>query len=75
MKNEQLAGFGDGYVEIENTKEVGGIAVGVASNESERRGVDEWKRNRLIASGADLIMPEFREWKPLTEYLFDGEAA
>ena len=32
----QLLSFGDGYVEIQNTKEVGGLAVAVASDEAQR---------------------------------------
>jgi phosphoglycolate phosphatase len=52
-------GFGDGYVEIENVKEVGGVAVGVATAEPECRHVDEWKRKRLAGVGADFIIPNF----------------
>ena len=52
-------GFGDGYVEIENIKEVGGVAVGVATAEPECRSVDEWKRRRLAGVGADFIIPNF----------------
>ncbi len=46
---EQLLAFGDGYVEIENTKEVGGLAVAVASDEANNGSgrMDEWKRDRL----------------------------
>ena len=62
--------FGDGYVEIENAKEVGGVAVGVATDEARREGVDEWKRARLIQAGADIIIPEFREQERLVSYLF-----
>ena len=47
---DELLGFGDGYVEIEEVKEVGGVAVGVATAEPECRAVDEWKRQRLLAS-------------------------
>lgn len=65
----ELIAFGDGYVEIENTKDVNGIAVGIASNEAKRQGIDEWKRKRLIASGADLILPDFRESKIIIDYL------
>ena len=36
--------LGDGYVEIEEVKLVGGVAVGVASTEPECVTVDEWKR-------------------------------
>ena len=70
LHGEQLVVFGDGYVEVENAKAVGGIAVGVASDEVRREGVDEWKRNRLIQAGADLIVPEFREQARLLKYLF-----
>lgn len=71
MQGPELLAFGDGFVEIENTKEVGGVAVGVASDEVNRRGINEWKRNRLIGAGADIIIPEYRQQKPLLEYLFD----
>ncbi len=76
IQTHQLAGsalltFGDGYVEIENTKDVGGIAVGVASDEVRREGIDDWKRTRLIGAGADLLIPEFREQERLLAYLFD----
>jgi len=70
LKNEELVAFGDGYVEIENAKAVGGIAVGVASDEVRRQGIDAWKRSRLIRAGADLIIPEFRQWRPLVAYLY-----
>jgi phosphoglycolate phosphatase len=55
----EFLGFGDGYVEIENIKEVGGVAVGVATDEPECRTVDEWKRQRLAGVGADFIIPNF----------------
>jgi phosphoglycolate phosphatase-like HAD superfamily hydrolase len=65
-----LVGFGDGYVEIANIKEAGGIAVAVASDEVGRSGKpDPWKRDRLIGVGADLVIPDFRDWRPLVDYL------
>jgi len=68
-----LLGFGDGYVEIENVKSSGGTAVGVATDEAARSGrPDEWKRDRLIGVGADLIVPDFRESARLVAYLWDG---
>lgn len=70
LRGEELVVFGDGYVEIENGKAVGGIAVGVATDEVRREGVDLWKRGRLINAGADLIIPEFREHAALLAYLF-----
>ena len=74
LSQHQLSGsalltFGDGYVEIEDTVAVGGLAIGVASNEAERQGIDPWKRQRLIEAGADIIIPDFREYKALLDYL------
>jgi phosphoglycolate phosphatase len=70
LAGPELVAFGDGFVEIEDAKAVGGIAVGVASNEATRQGIDAWKRDRLIQAGADLIIPDFREYAALVEYLF-----
>jgi len=69
LSGEQLLAFGDGFVEIEETNKVGGIAVGVASDEVNRQGINVWKRNRLIQAGADIIIPDFREQAILLDYL------
>ncbi|MGQ9732314.1 MAG: HAD family hydrolase [Candidatus Zipacnadales bacterium] len=73
LSGPELLAFGDGYVEIENTKQVGGIAVGVATDEVHRHGIDHWKRTRLIGVGADIIIPDFREHKRLLAYLFNED--
>lgn len=73
LKGPELVAFGDGYVEIEDTKGVGGIAVGVATNEDTKIGVNEWKRARLIRAGADIIIPDFRQYDALLRYLFVEE--
>jgi phosphoglycolate phosphatase len=70
LHGANFVAFGDGYVEIEDTKLVGGIAIGVATDEKNRSGIDEWKRNRLISAGADVIIPDFRESDELEKYLF-----
>ncbi len=70
LAGEELLGFGDGYVEIENIREIGGYAVGVASNESTRQGIDEWKRTRLIQAGADAIIPDYSDLHTLQSRLF-----
>lgn len=72
LHGSQLLAFGDGFVEIEETKRVGGIAVGVASDEASRQRIDEWKRTRLIQAGADVIVPDFREQQTLLSYLLDN---
>ena len=73
LHGRELLGFGDGYVEIENVKGAGGFACGVATDEVRRSGIDEWKRNRLKGSGADIIIPDFTGTPELMAYLFDGK--
>ena len=70
LSGPDLVAFGDGFVEIEDTKAAGGIAVGVATNEATREGINAWKRERLIQAGADVIIPDFREYEPLMAYLW-----
>ena len=72
VKGEEIVGFGDGYVEIEEVKLVGGVTVGVATQEPGCQDVDEWKRQRLIGVGADFIVPNFLEHERLVELLFSG---
>jgi len=67
VEGAHLIGFGDGYVEIEEVKRVGGVAVGVATDEPECRKPDEWKRQRLIGVGADYIVPNFTDGAELME--------
>jgi phosphoglycolate phosphatase-like HAD superfamily hydrolase len=70
LHGAELLGFGDGFVEIEEVKRVGGVAVAVASDEVNRQGVNAWKRGRLIQAGADLVIPEYRRQEHLLRYLF-----
>ncbi len=70
VRGEEIIGFGDGYVEIEEVKLVGGVAVGVASTEPECIAVDEWKRQRLIGVGADYIVPNYLCHRELIGALF-----
>ena len=69
-RGDQFLCFGDGYVEIENVKEVGGVAVGVATDEPACQTVDEWKRRRLTSVGADFIIPNFLCQEQLLASLF-----
>ena len=71
IRGEQLLSFGDGYVEIENTREAGGLAVAVASDEANNGSgrMDEWKRERLSGAGADIVIPDFRDAAPLLELI------
>ncbi len=70
----RLLSFGDGYVEIQNTKEVGGLAVAVASDEAHNGSghMDAWKQERLSGVGADVVIPDFRDAVPLLERIMDA---
>ena len=59
-------------MEIQNTKEVGGLAVAVASDEANNGSgrFDEWKRQRLLGVGADVVIPDYRDAAPLLERIF-----
>jgi phosphoglycolate phosphatase-like HAD superfamily hydrolase len=68
----QLLSFGDGPVEIEFTKAVGGRAIGVASDE-ERNGsgvIDLDKREHLLRAGADAIIPDYRDSRWILDNFF-----
>jgi phosphoglycolate phosphatase len=69
LSGSALITFGDGFVEIENTVAVGGVAVGVASDEVHPGRIDAWKRERLIRAGAHFIVPDHRASLALVRYL------
>ena len=68
----QLIAFGDGYVEIQNTKQVGGLAIAVASDEANNGSgrIDPWKRERLLGVGADAVVPDYRDAEELFNRVF-----
>jgi phosphoglycolate phosphatase-like HAD superfamily hydrolase len=70
LHGSELVVIGDGYVEIENGRSVGGRTIGVASDEAHPGGLDAWKRDRLIGAGADAIIRDFEPLDALTDYLF-----
>lgn len=72
IEGSHLLSFGDGPVEIEFTKAVGGLAVGVASDERVHGSgvIDEDKRAHLVRAGADAIIPDYRNAAPLLEAIF-----
>ena len=72
LSGSELLIVGDGYVEIENAKEEGAIAVGVASVEDNIYNMNADKRERLIRAGADIIISDFREGTQLINYLFNS---
>ncbi len=65
----QIATFGDGPVEIRETRKRGGLTIGVASNEVKRYGLNPVKRTRLIKAGADILVPDFSQLDELLALL------
>ena len=66
---DQLAMFGDGPVEMRETVKRGSYAVGIASDEVRRFGLNLEKRARLICSGAKAIVPDFSQRDVLWKFL------
>ncbi len=71
ISGSELVGIGDGYVEIENTKQVGGTAIGLPTFESNPTVVDQWKRDRLLQAGADALAINLLPVKDLTRFMFE----
>lgn len=69
LHGDELVVFGDGPVEIREVVQAGGIAIGVASDEIRRYGLNREKRTRLIHAGAHLIIPDFSQWQKLLKLL------
>jgi phosphoglycolate phosphatase len=63
LRGESLLCFGDGPAEIFHTKELGGVAVAVASDEEHNGSgrMDLAKRAQLTAAGADVVVPDYRD--------------
>jgi rfaE bifunctional protein kinase chain/domain len=60
-----LVTFGDGPVEIRETRKREGLTVGLASDEIRRFGLNASKRSRLIRAGAHLIVPDYSQMERL----------
>jgi phosphoglycolate phosphatase-like HAD superfamily hydrolase len=70
-RGEEMLAFGDGPVEIAAVAQAGGVAVGIASDEQSPGRLETGKRERLIAAGAHIIVPDFAEHQALLHTLFD----
>jgi len=70
VPGEELLSFGDGAVETEEVRRVGGTAVAVASD-LETGTLSRWKRDRLVPAGADVVIPDYRRHKELLGWLFN----
>jgi phosphoglycolate phosphatase-like HAD superfamily hydrolase len=70
LEGPQLAVFGDGPVELRQCRNRDGIAVGVASDEIRRHGLNPEKRTRLTKAGAHIVTPDFAQTDSLLNLLF-----
>lgn len=70
LQGEELAVFGDGPVELRECRKRDGLAIGVASDEIRRHGLNTEKRARLIKAGAHLVIGDFSQHGRLSEFLF-----
>lgn len=59
LKGSEFAVIGDGKVEIRLAKECGSLALGLASDENRREGLNPVKEKRLAAAGADHMASDF----------------
>lgn len=69
---KNLLSFGDGPVEIFHTKELGGMAIAVASDEDHNGSgrMDPHKRKQLLSAGADMVIPDYRDPGMLLKIIF-----
>ena len=70
LQGPELAVFGDGPVEIRECRKREGIAVGIATDEIRRHGLNPEKRTRLVKAGAHIIVPDFSQQNQLIKLLF-----
>ena len=65
IPGDRLLAFGDGPVEIQVTKAVGGLAVGVASDEDFNGSgkMHPQKLQQLRQAGADVLIPDYRDFR------------
>jgi len=71
LHGNELLVVGDGPVEIRNAKSRDALALGVATDEVRRCGLNLRKRKRLIDAGADLIIPDFTRHDEIISFLFE----
>jgi phosphoglycolate phosphatase-like HAD superfamily hydrolase len=68
-QSSRLVTFGDGPVEIRETRKRNGLTVGLASDEVCRHGLNPAKRSRLIRAGAHVVVPDYSQVEALLRVL------
>ncbi|MCP4179005.1 MAG: HAD family hydrolase [bacterium] len=65
----KIAAIGDGPVEIREIKKRNGLAIGIASDEIRRFGLNQAKRSRIIKAGADIVISDYSQINKLCKLL------
>jgi len=81
LREGELLGIGDGRPELENTRDQGGVCVGVLTPDSsfydngmyKSHFTVEQKRERLLEAGAHVLVPDFSCARALIEVLFSKQ--
>jgi rfaE bifunctional protein kinase chain/domain len=71
LTGKELVCFGDGPVEMRQCRKQGGLAIGLATDEVVRYGLNLVKRTRLIKAGAQIVVPDFSQGDALIRLLFE----
>ena len=71
IAGDQLLSIGDGPIELTSAEKLGGLAIGVCSDEDHNGSgvMDPYKYAQLKAAGADALVPDFRDMIALVRYL------
>ena len=71
ITGENLLSFGDGPIEIADTKALGGLAIAICSDENQNGSgeFDAFKQRQLLEAGADAALPDFRDSIVLFDFL------
>jgi len=69
LRGSELLIVGDGYVEIQNGRDVQAVTLGVYAPENNRYHMNANKRERLLRAGAHLLAPDLSEGKEILDYL------
>jgi phosphoglycolate phosphatase-like HAD superfamily hydrolase len=69
IQGRELVVIGDGKIEIGLGVQAGAISIGAATDEINRTGINESKRNKLIKAGANAIVGDFIHYKEIIDWL------
>ena len=74
IPGRNLLSIGDGPVEIAQARAVGGLTIGVASDEESNGSgrMNPHKREQLLQAGADILIPDFRDAPALLDMILGG---